>query len=288
MQTCNTVPSHTAVMMGIARAVHPLLDEPVVLGERHACHLLDDALREKLIDDPFQFNDPMMRTMRAAVVARSCLVRDALRRETLVAACLSQSVVVGCGLDGFSLNESSRYPWMRFFDVDRPSMQAWRKKALTDSGISQPDNVFAVDCDLNNQALSQSLESAGYDIRLPALYSMMGVTPYLTRERVYSLLEAIARCPSGSSVHFDFRVDNGLLDPIEQMMDRVVERQVAAMGEPWRSSFDPDELEITLKSFGFKDVTLFDTAALNRRYFHRRRDGLQTAGGGLRIISARN
>ena len=79
MYTNHFSPSRTAVTMAVARAIHQLLDEPIVLNDDNAQLFLDQDTKHKIANNPYAFNDPMARTMRAAVVARNCMVLDALK-----------------------------------------------------------------------------------------------------------------------------------------------------------------------------------------------------------------
>jgi len=67
--------------------------------------------------------------------------------------------------------------------------------------------------------------------------------------------------------------------------EALIERAAAA-GEPWRSFFDPDQLDQALRRAGFIDVQDWDRAALNGRYFSGRLDGLEV-GAVAHLIEAR-
>jgi len=279
-------PSKTAITTALARAVHQILDEPIVLKDANAQLLLDEGIQLQLINDPYAFNDPMARTMRAAIIARNSVVHDALYEAKKKNSDLKQFIMLGCGLDAFSLNHASIYNDIEFYDIDTPAMIHWRKTRINDANILLPCNIHQVSCDLNNQELFEILSSFDFKKNKPVFISFMGVSPYLKNDIIYGVMERFATLPKGSSIHFDYRVKHSLLDSIEQMMDQVVAQQVSIMGEPWLSEFLPDELSIDLLKMGFTRVNHFNTENLNSLYFSKRKDGLQTAGGGLRLISA--
>ena len=85
-------PSRTAQNVAALRAVHQLLDEPLVLPDPIALPLLGASTEAALKGDPFALNDPMSRGLRAAMVARSRFVEDELSR--CVAAGARQYVVL--------------------------------------------------------------------------------------------------------------------------------------------------------------------------------------------------
>lgn len=286
MYTNHFSPSRTAVTMAVARAIHQLLDEPIVLKDDNAQLFLDQDTKHKIANNPYAFNDPMARTMRAAVVARNCMVLDALKAAKKSNPRLQQVVILGCGLDTISISQSSIYSDIDFYDVDISEMIEWRKSHIDKQGWMMPTNVHHVACDLTVDDLLESLKCHGFHPEQPVFFAMMGVTPYLNIDSVFNLMELISNLPTGTSIHFDYRVKTHLLNPIEQMMDRVVAEQVAKMGEPWLSDFTPDEFAEKLKAMGFSRVDHFDTERLNELFYPRRKDGLQTTGGGLRLISS--
>lgn len=60
---------------------------------------------------------------------------------------------------------------------------------------------------------------------------------------------------------------------------------MAAAGEPWRTTFDPESLSARLRALGFPRCEDVGAEALNERYFAGRTDGLRV-GGLARIMWA--
>ena len=59
-------PSRSALSVASLRAVHQLLDEPLVLSDPIALPLLGSSTEAALRDDPFALNDPMSRGLPPA------------------------------------------------------------------------------------------------------------------------------------------------------------------------------------------------------------------------------
>jgi len=57
-------------------------------------------------------------------------------------------------------------------------------------------------------------------------------------------------------------------------------KRVAAVGEPWKTFFDPKALMADLHRLGFTSAEDFDGDALNERYFKGRTDRLKVGGMG--------
>ena len=65
---------------------------------------------------------------------------------------------------------------------------------------------------------------------------------YLTAEAVSATLATVAGFAAGSCLCFDYRVPVAMLNPIERAIDDVMQQKIAALGEPWLSTFDPVQL----------------------------------------------
>jgi methyltransferase (TIGR00027 family) len=277
-------PSRTAQWVAALRAVHQLLDEPLVLPDPLALPLLGAAAEAALREDPFTLNDPISRGMRAAMVARSRFVEDELARG--VAAGVGQYVVLGAGLDTFACRSPHPESQLRVFEVDHAGTQRWKQQRLAEAGIRAPSALAFVPMDFERDDLGDALARAGFRADRPACISWMGVTTYLTADAVLAALRAMAGFAPGSCVCFDYRVPAAMLDPVERVIDEVIGRKAAAAGEPWLSTFDPALLQRQLLDAGFSAADSAAPDELNARYFARRKDGLRM-GGGLRIMCAR-
>ena len=276
-------PSRTAQRVAALRAVHQLLDEPLVLPDSIALPLLGAPTEAALRNDPFALNDPMSRALRAALVARGRFVEDELAR--CVAAGARQYLVMGAGLDTFAYRNPYRDEGLRVFELDHPGTQRWKQQLLADAGIDVPASLTFVPADFERDDLGNALRQAGFRADQPACVGWMGVTMYLTADAVLATLRTVAGFAAGSCLCFDYRVPVTMLNPIERVINDVMSQQIAALGEPWLSTFDPTELQGQLLALGFDSAASATSEELNRRYFARRKDGLCT-GGSVRIMCA--
>jgi methyltransferase (TIGR00027 family) len=276
-------PSRSALTVASLRAVHQLLDEPLVFPDPIALPLLGASTEAALRDDPFVLNDPMSRGLRGALVARSRFVEDELAR--CVAAGVRQYVLLGAGLDTFAYRNPYGDEGLRVFEVDHPGTQGWKQQLLAEAGIGVPASLTFVPVDFERDDLGGALLAAGFRADRPACVSWMGVTMYLTVDAMLRTLRTAAGFAAGSCLCFDYRVPAAMLNPIERVINEVLEQQIAALGEPWLSTFDPTQLQSQLLELGFSSAESATPDDLNARYFARRKDGLRT-GGGVRIMCA--
>jgi methyltransferase (TIGR00027 family) len=275
--------SRTALVVASLRAVHQLIDEPLVLPDRLALPLLGPPAEAALRDDPFVLNDPLSRGLRAALVVRSRFVEDELAR--CVAAGVRQYVVLGAGLDTFACRDPYHDAGLRVFEVDHPGTQGWKQRMLAEAVIDVPPSLSFVAVDFEHDDLFAALARSGFRSDQPACIGWMGVTMYLTTTAVLATLGTLASFASGSCLCFDYRLPAAMLDPMTRAVSDIIEQRAAALGEPWLSSFDPVQLQEHLLELGFSSAKNVTSDELNLRYLARRKDGLRM-GKGVRIMCA--
>jgi methyltransferase (TIGR00027 family) len=272
--------SQTALRVATARAVHQLLDEPILFEDPLALRILGAAAEQALREDPFQHNEPVQRTMRGTVAVRAKLAEEELAHG--IAAGVRQYVVLGAGLDTFAYRNT--HPELRVFEVDHPSTQTWKRRMLENAAIPLPPNLTFAPVDFEHGTLPEGLAAAGFRADQPACIAWLGVTMYLTEATILDTIRFAARLPAGSAIVFDFRVPASTMNPVEKVITEIIAQHLAAMGEPWISAFEPGALGDTVRGLGFREVDIHQPDDLNRRYFYRRKDGLRCGG---RILCAR-
>ncbi len=195
-----------------------------------------------------------------------------------------QYVLLGAGLDTFAYRAG--LPGLTVFEVDHPATQAWKRARLAKVGIAVPGSVVYVPVDFEREWTSGGLAHAGFDAARPAFLAWLGVTPYLGREAVIETLGFVAGLSSGSEIVFDYseRADGG--DVAHRQAHEALAARVAAVGEPFRSAFEPAALMAEMRRLGFSDVEDLAAEALNSRYLQGRSDGLRLRGRG-RLLRAR-
>ena len=268
----------TAFRVALRRAAHQLLDQPPVLYDPLAISILGAETAEALQRDPTQFDTgPLAAPLRAFMAVRARLAEDQLAR--LRAGGLRQYVILGAGLDTSPYRVSRQDLPLRVWEIDQPATQTWKRERLAEAGIAIPSDVSFVPLDFERASLAEALAAAGFDERVGALFSWLGVTPYLSREAILNTLKYIAAATAaGGGVVFDYALDPDLLTHVQRAVFHAMAARVEAAGEPWHTTFDPRDLIATLRSIGFPCVDDFGADALNARYLADRRDGLRLGG----------
>ncbi len=277
-------PSRTAARVAIRRAAHQLLDRPPVFPDPLALRIIGDEARAKLEADTSAYNrGRLVRYLRAFLAVRSRIAEDALAAS--VAMGVRQYVVLGAGLDTFALR--NRNAELRVFEVDHPDSQAWKRRRLAETGLAEPATMRFVPVDFARQTLGAELARAGFEAATGAFFSWLGVTPYLERDAISATLGFVASsCGPRGGITFDYAARPGFFQFFQRYAWRRLAARVAAIGEPFKTSFEPRELRAELRELGFGYIQDLGPGELNRRYFDERRDGLRVGGMG-HVVTAR-
>jgi methyltransferase (TIGR00027 family) len=265
--------SWSAQQVAIRRAAHQLLDEPRVLDDPLALRILGPEAEKELRSNPKEHH-AFSRAFRAFMAARSRYAEDELAQA--VAHGVRQYVVLGAGLDTFAYRNP--HPGLRVFEVDQPATQDWKREQLQAAEIAIPKSLTLVPIDFERTTLADGLAESGFDAAVPAFFSWLGVTPYLTHQACTTTLNFIAKMPAGSGVVFDFAIDPALLNPGQRQALAALSERVARYGEPFQLFFDPEKLQAELKALGFHRTEFLQGKQLNERYFKDRIDGLLVRG----------
>jgi methyltransferase (TIGR00027 family) len=245
-------PSHTAMTAAAARAAHLIVDQPpFIFADTCAAALLGDLADELLGYHRQHAAHPILAAARGQVICRSRFAEE--RLGVAVATGVRQYVLLGAGLDTFAYR-SPLAVGLRVFEVDHPASQAWKRSALAAARISVPAAVSFVEADLAVSSLSDALATAGFDASQPAFISWLGVTMYLDRDAIGHTLGLLASCAPGTELVADYMLAASLRDDAASGYADLVSAAAAERGEPWLSSFVPDEMTASLTTHGFGAV----------------------------------
>lgn len=181
-----------------------------------------------------------------------------------------QYVICGAGMDTFSFRNEN--PNIRIFELDHPDTQAYKLKRIQQLEWNIPENVTFLPLDFSKDDLSTRLLQTSYDRSIPAFFSILGVTYYLTLPIFDQTVEKISKIAApGSKIVFDFPDETAFQKSTSQRFRRL--REITdQLGEPMLHGFSTEEMENCLTCHHFYP-TLHETPLLiQNRFFEKRAD----------------
>ena len=208
------------------------------------------------------------------LIARTRFIDDLIEEAATTGA--EQYVILGAGYD-LRAHRLDLPSSLRVFEVDQAEVQA-RKRSKLPENLTNSENVTYVAVDFTHQSLAEQLTAAGFDIGKPTVFTLEGVSQYVTKEAVSSTIEDLATLIQTTSSTFFISYVDELLDkdpkacfgkgyPNAVKRAETIKSLSAKVGEPWISFYTAEEIASLLSRNGFsvkKNVTLED---LNSLYF---------------------
>ena len=208
------------------------------------------------------------------LIARTRFIDDLIEKAATTGA--EQYVILGAGYD-LRAHRLDLPSSLRIFEVDQAEVQA-RKRSKLPENLTNSENVTYVAVDFTHQSLAEQLTAAGFDVSKPTVFTLEGVSQYITKEAVSSTIEELATLIQTTSATFFISYVDELLDkdpeacfgkgyPNAARRAETIKSLSAKVGEPWISFYTTEEIASLLSRNGFavaENVTLED---LNSLYF---------------------
>jgi methyltransferase (TIGR00027 family) len=282
----DAVPDSTAARVALWRALHVEVDPPP--------HVLEDEIGLKLLapDEGWRHRGDMSeftRPFRASIVARARFIEDLVVEQASRG--VDQYVILGAGLDTFAQRRLEIASRLKVFEIDRPGLQAWKRRRLIELGFGVPDGLRFVPVDFEagaREATSwrDALAAAGFDDGKPAIVASTGVSMYLTRDANAATMREVAALAPGSTFAMTFLLPLELADPDIRPGLEMAEKGARASGTPFISFFTPPEILQLAREVGFREARHVSATDLTQRYFAGRTDGLRPPDNAEELLVA--
>ncbi|MEM9727571.1 MAG: class I SAM-dependent methyltransferase [Myxococcota bacterium] len=285
-----TQPSATADLCAMARAHHALFDADPVFRDEVGVKLTSDRWR-RVLESPVLRRVVIDGLLRPARPSTASLVGRAryLERhvETALARGVAQYVIVGAGMDSFTVRRPDLVDRMLTFEIDHPNTQRVKLARLA-KHQARPPGVTFVPVDLAARSIASALADTPFDPALKTLFSWMGVTYYLPKHTVYRSLESmVSVARQGCEIIFDYQAPTEPGQSNHELPRKFVRALTRSVGEPQISAFHDDRLQTELAARGLETVEVFTGEQMRKRYFLGRPDGLRPHGH-VRIAHVRS
>lgn len=285
--------SITSLVSAFGRAYHSEFDNPKIFDDYVAKEFISQKERNEIemnmvqgihffnTDIAQQFQDNPQEILKwitqvqlsPTPLARAAYCERVLLHEITLGT--KQYVILGAGLDTFSFRHRELENKIEVFEVDHPSTQKFKKERIKEAELEVPNHLHFVSMDFTKGFSYEQLQNEGFENK-KTFFSLLGVSYYLTKEELSSLIECLFEMvPEGSSIVFDYPDENlftekGLSNRVENMV-----KMAAIGGEPMKSCFSYAEMEALLEKAGLLIYEHLSPKDINTFYFEGRNDYLK-------------
>ena len=208
------------------------------------------------------------------LISRTRFIDDLIEKSAKEG--IEQYVILGAGYDSRA-NRLNLPPSLKIFEVDQPEVSDIKLSKLP-KDLPNLENITYVNVDFSYQSLSEQLLTAGFDQTKSTIFTLEGVSQYITKEAVSSTIQELSLITKDArSIFFMSYVDELLNKDPEACFGKgypnpskkanLIQTLSAKVGEPWISFYRDEEVESILAENGYaikENVTLED---LNSLYF---------------------
>ena len=274
--------SKTAEAAAAIRALHYLYEEQHIISDPFARHLTNWKWQTILSNRSFPYllkttiMKPIYSAVGGQILSRARYAEDKL--EQAIAKGIRQYVILGAGMDSYSLRHPQPKGQLTVFEIDHPVTQGTKRKKLLKLTDKLPEHLVLVPVDFEKQTVSDALKETSFRPGEPAFYSWIATTYYLTRASIYRTLSSIAEfSANGSEIVFDYSIADSCLTPEGKSESAITKTFVARRGEVYVSNFDHDEIKVEVGKLGYELLEQATPDLLQKLYFSNRDDKLRAA-----------
>ncbi len=286
----NNKSSMTALISAFARAYHAENDLPKIFNDTLAREFLTDEEYTLVVSNmlaglayfkpennlTFANDQEALKWVVQTRLAPITLARASYCEEMLQNAIMlgvNQYVILGAGMDTFAYRHPELLKKLHVFELDHPATQAFKRSRIESLGWEISEHYHQVPIDFTSDNLVDTLSKAGFNSNERAYFSWLGVTYYLSQDKIMDVLKSIASIArKGSTLMFDYPDENLFKSEVSRVKNMLA--MAAASGEPMKSCFSYPELEALLEQAGFLIYEHLSPIDIEERYFSRRKDYL--------------
>ncbi len=272
-------PCRTAEGAAALRVWHTIADDaPAIFDDRAVRALLGPGTRGLLDLLPgsawglraLEGMQPELAALRGQAVVRARFAEDALDRA--VADGCRQLLILGAGLDTTGLRRPDLLRAATLTEVDRPSMQAWKRDHLPPAVT---EGTRFVPVDFQSERLDERLSAAGVSCGSPLFATWLGCTYYLSPPAIQASLAALGRVAApGSELVLDYWLPTERLPWHSQVLLQGVGLTLASQQDPLIGLLEPDTLARYATEAGWRVAEERTAAQLHAYWLASRRDSL--------------
>lgn len=279
----NDKSSITALMSAFGRAFHTESERNPVFADTKAKELMTDeeytSIGKYILGGmdffapdkkgTFESDEDALRYLVYTQIAPTPIARARFCEDSLkiaMQAGTTQYVILGAGMDTFAFRETDFMKKYKVFEVDHPQTQSDKIERINRAKLEIPDNLSYVPIDFSKDDLKAGLLKAGFDPTQKTFFSWLGVSYYLSKKEIETMLDNIVSLSAeGSCLVFDYADENLFSSDIKRVQNMIA--MASAGGEPMKSCFDYAEIEKLLEKHKFLIYELMTTQDIQTQYF---------------------
>lgn len=183
----------------------------------------------------------------ASIVCRKRYIDDKVSDP---AAEIDAVVILGSGLDTRPYR-IARYGTLPVFELDQ-QVNIDRKRAAVHRALGAlPDSVRLVGLDFETDPVLTALADNGFRDTGTTLFIWEGVTQYLSPDAVHGMFEQLRSVAPGSRLVFSY-IRQDFIDGTNLYGAQALYRRFRQRAQVWKSGFIPEQLEETLRGYGWR------------------------------------
>jgi len=185
--------------------------------------------------------------IRGALLCRTRAIDDAVKAA--VGRGIKTVVILGAGLDTRAWRLRC-LEQARVFELDLPSVQAFKKQRVFALRGALPANVRFVPIDFAIARLDETLAAGGLNPQEPAIFVWEGVTQYLPAQAVDTVLKTVAARPEATDLVFTYVLEEAITGRFRAGRSEAFRKSAARLPEPRLFGIDPSKLATFLADRG--------------------------------------
>ena len=187
-----------------------------------------------------------------------------------------QYVILAAGYDSRA-NRLKLSSDVKIFELDQYEVQK-RKLSILDSIIPRSKKITYLEIDFNHNSITKTLLNAGFDTEKNTIFTLEGISQYITKDAFHSTLKEISQLTKKSKSTIFFSYTDSIINKSPQYLFGKnypnprkiivrIKKIVNALSEPWISFYSIHEIKELLSKSNFKLKEIKNIKTLNYKYF---------------------
>ena len=252
--------SQTALLCALARAIHSHSNKHMIFEDHFALNFIGlkdfryaRNIAKKILPESIKSNtssltrDLLNQYFSPIVLPRNRFAEDIVEAKQKKGKI--QYVLLGAGLDSFSLRNKSGN--VEVFELDLHETQTFKIERLKKISTQSHSQTHFVEIDFNKDSIIDKLISAGFDPNTPSIFSILGVSYYISIDVFFKTVSQVGQImPQGSGLVFDYYEKENRLSTASTKISRL-KQITSACGEVMVDGYDPSLVSVLAAKAGF-------------------------------------